>query len=428
MFLNQVLAGQLTATQAAEHVDISLRQLRRLLASYKAEGADALAHGNRGRKPAVAFSEETRASVLACAALPEYAGCNDQHLSELLAERDGLVVSRSTLRRWLRQAGRPSPQQRRAPRHRKLRQRSARRGMLIQIDTSFHPWFEDRGGICALIGAIDDATGELLFLHFQEQEDTDGYFRMLRHMLLRDGIPMAFYHDGRSTFKLIRSEPTRHEQLTGQTPQTQFGRACEELGITLIHAQSAQAKGRVERAWRTLQDRLRICLRLEGIANPEAANHYLPQFIARHNAQFAVQPTEPESAFLAPPKNLNVDGTCCVHHQRIVTGDNTVQIHNQRLQLPPGPKGRSHKGAHVAVQERLDGTWGIYQGEVCLAYPAPMAAPRPPKATLAPTAQTDPSLDPAPASKPTHRPAKNHPWRTGFPTEPVRHTQTVLTG
>lgn len=401
--LNQVCVGDITAAEAAERLKLSLRQVRRLLAAYRKDGAGALAHGNRGRKPAIAFSESFRQEVLQRAADPLYAGCNDTHLSELLAEREGLHVSRPTLRRWLRASDRPSPRKRRPKRYRKLRARAPRLGLLLQIDTSFHAWFEDRGPMAALVGAIDDATGQVVSAHFREQEDTAGYFTMLADILRTNGIPGALYHDGRTTFIYLRNpQPSLEEELEGILPQTQFARAAADLGIALIHARSPQAKGRIERLWLTLQDRLRIELRLAGIADIDSANAFLPGFLTRYNDHFAEEPAEPESAFRPLPPDLNGDAVCCHHYLRTVTADNTVSVDGLRLQLPPGPNGRSYAKARVTVQHRLDGSWAIYAGEQCLAHPAVLAAPKP--------APQMPKTVPAPPKSTAHKPASSHPW------------------
>jgi hypothetical protein len=161
-------------------------------------------------------------------------------------------------------------------------------------------------------------------------------------------------------------------------PQTQFARAADQLGILLVHARSPQAKGRIERLWLTFQDRLRIALRLAGIADSEAANAFLPGFLARYNAQFAVEPAEPESAFRTLAPELDVDAICCHHYRRTVTNDNTVSVDGLRLQLPRGPHGRSYARTRVTVQYRLDGSWAIYSGDRCIAHPATLAPPRSP--------------------------------------------------
>jgi transposase len=405
MVLNQVQLGKITAREAAERLDLSERQVRRLLAGFREKGAGALAHGNRGRKPAISFPEALKARVLELAAQPLYAGCNDTHLTELLAQREGIVVSRATVRSWLRSAGRPSPRKRRPARYRKCRERAPREGLLLQIDACFHPWFEDRGPRVALVAAIDDATGAAVSAHFRPQEDTDGYFTLLAEILLNRGIPGALYHDGRSTFVLIRHyHDSVQEQLEGVIPQTQFARAADALGIVLIHAQSPQAKGRIERLWLSWQDRLVKEMRLAGISNVEDGNAFLPGFIAAYNAQFALPPAEPESGYIALPANLDVAAVCCSHFVRAVARDNTISVNGVRLQVPPGPAGRSYRGQRVTAQRRLDGSWAIYLGGQCLAHPAAVA----PAATKTATPVT-PAKNPR---KPPPRPSENpsHPW------------------
>lgn len=404
--LNKVLLGEFTGVQAAVQLELSLRQFRRLLARYKEGGAAAVAHGNRGRKPAIAVAEETRKLIVEIAAQPEYAGCNDSHLTDLLAERQGLRFSRSTVRRILRKAGHSANKKRRPPRYRKRRERAPREGLLLQIDASFHAWFEDRGPRCALVGAIDDATGTIASLHFRAQEDTDGYFVMLSDILLTHGIPGSLYHDGRGTFILLRASPTLHEQLEGVIPQTQFGRAADELGIAMIHARSPQAKGRIERLWQTLQDRLIVELRLAEVDDIKAGNAFLPDFIRRFNLKFGQMPDELESGYVPIPRNLDVAAVCCAHLIRTVARDNTVVVKGARLQLPPGPQGRSHRGQKVLVQRRLDGTWAVQVSEQ-LYHPVLLAAPPAPEppVTETPTAKKHTGTVPG----------KNHPWRTFNP-------------
>lgn len=401
--LNQVALGEFTAQEAASRLGLSVRQVRRLLAAYRRDGAAALAHGNRGRKPAVAFPDVFREEVLRKASDPKYAGCNDTHLSELLAEREGLQVSRPTLRRWLRAAGKASPRKRRPRRYRKLRQRAPRFGALIQIDTSFHAWFEDRGPKAALVAGIDDATSRVVSAHFRPQEDTDGYFTLLADILRVHGVPGAFYHDGRSTFVFLRTpDPSLEDQLEGVLPQTQFGRAAADLGIAMIHARSPQAKGRIERLWLTLQDRLLIELRLAGVDSIAAANNFLPGFLTRFNERFAEPPAEPESAFRSAPPPGEIDTICCSHFRRVVAPDNTVSVDGCRLQLPRGPNGRSYAKARVTVQRRLDGTWAIFLDDRCIAHPAVLAAPKASVSNPQPVSETKAPL--------RQKPSQAHPW------------------
>jgi len=253
MVLNQVGMGGMTGMESAQLLSLSLRHVRRLLAAYRREGAVALAHGNRGRKPCHALNTSLKERVLELAR-STYAGCNNQHFTELLAEREGVTLSRSSVRRILLGAGIRSPRKRRPPKHRRRRERYPGEGMLLQIDGSRHDWLEGRGPWLTLIGAIDDATGKVPYALFREQEDAQGYFLLLRSVVSSYGIPLALYHDRHGIFERSRGEPeSLEEQLEGRRRPTQFGRLMEELSITSIASRSPQARGRIERLWGTFQ-------------------------------------------------------------------------------------------------------------------------------------------------------------------------------
>jgi transposase len=200
MVLNRLLVGQLTAAEAAVLLNLSERQVRRLFAAYQKEGAAALAHGNRGRKPVHSISEEVRRQVIELATTT-YAGCNSQHLRDLLAERDGIQLSRASVRRILLAAGMSSPRKQRRRQHRRRRVRYAQEGMLVQIDGSRHAWLGDRGPWLCLIAAIDDATGKLAAVVFREEEDAAGYFLLVQQLIQQHGRPLALYHDRHGIFK-----------------------------------------------------------------------------------------------------------------------------------------------------------------------------------------------------------------------------------
>jgi transposase len=252
--LNQVEVGKMTGGEAAEVLGLSLRHARRILAAYRKEGAAALTHGNRGRKPHNALDECLKKRVLELGQ-STYAGCNNQHFTELLAEREGINLSRSTVRRILLGAGVRSLRKRRPPKHRSRRERYPREGMLLQIDGSRDDWLEGRGPYLTLVGAIDDATGKVPYGLFREQEDAQGYTLLLRQIVEDCGIPEALYHDGHGIFERSKEEPeSLEEQLEGKRRPTQFGRIMEELGIVSITSRSPQAKGRIERLWGTFQD------------------------------------------------------------------------------------------------------------------------------------------------------------------------------
>ena len=285
--LNSLLAEHMTLEQAATLMGVSTRHTRRILAAYREEGAAALAHGHRGRRAPNATPEPTRSEVLRLAR-SRYSETNHTHLSELLGEREGIEIGRTTLRRILTSAGLRSPRHRRPPRHRVRRQRMPREGMLVQVDGSHHRWLGDHGPPFALLLAVDDATGIVANALFCEQENTRDYFLLIRGLIQRFGIPIALYTDRHSVFKNVPG--------AGRAgAPTQFSRAMDELGVQMVFALSPQAKGRVERTAGTFQDRLVTELRLAGATTIEEANVVLKDFLDRFNERFGVAAQHPEA-------------------------------------------------------------------------------------------------------------------------------------
>lgn len=334
--------------QAAELLGVSERHGWRLLAAYRKEGAAALAHGNRGRQPRNAIPESTRQHVVTLARTV-YAGLNHTHFTDLLAEREGLTLARSTVRGILLGAGIRSPRPRRAPRHRSRRQRMPRDGMLLQLDGSHHDWLEDRGPRLTLLLSVDDATGTAPAALFRPVEDTRGYFLLLQAIVQQRGIPLAVYTDRHAVF-----QPLRLPSSEGGV--SQFGRALREMGVQHILALSPEAKGRVERANGTFQDRLVAELRLAGARTIQEANHVLQEFLPRFNTRFGVPAAQPGLAYRPLAPDLDLAGVICFKERRTVAKDNTITFQGHTLQLLPGNGGFSHAGALVEVQERLDGT------------------------------------------------------------------------
>ena len=355
--LNQVLEGRLRVWEVAPVLGLSERQVWRILAAYRKEGAQAIAHGNRGRKPAHTLPGEVRMQLRELARGP-YAGVNHSHLTELLQEREALSLSRSTVRRILVEAGINSPRRRQPPKHRSRRERYPREGMLLQMDGSRHDWLEGRGPYLTLVGAIDDATGTVPYAVFREQEDAQGYLLLLRATIRSKGIPLAIYTDRHGIFQRSpREKETLEEQLAGEREPTQFGRALKELGIHNIFALSPQAKGRIERLAGTFQDRLVSELRLAGASTIEGANQVLWDFLPRFNARFGIPPAQEGSAYRAPDPALCLEGVLCFKYRRTVARDNTLRLNGHSLQLLPGLDRLSYAQARVEVQERLDGSW-----------------------------------------------------------------------
>lgn len=352
--LGKVDRGELTGEAAAQVMGLSIRQVRRLLASYRREGPGALAHGNRGRRPAHSLDQATRERILELAQTT-YQGFNHQHLTEKLQAE--ITVSRSTVRRILLGAGIKSPKKRRAPKHRSKRERYPQEGMLIQVDGSRHDWLEGRGPYLSLILAVDDATGTVPYAVFRDQEDAHGYFLLLWGIIERKGLPLALYTDKHSIFKhSVRQKESVEEELRGERAPTQFGRALKELAIEDIFAQSPQAKGRVERLGGTFQDRLVSELRLAGARTIEEANCVLAGFLPCYNDQFGVPAAREGSAYRTLEAGLKLEEIFCFKYQRIVASDNTIRLDGQVLQLPPGPNRLSYAHAKVELQQRLDGS------------------------------------------------------------------------
>ena len=406
--LTQAREGNMTGVRASEVMGISLRHERRLMAAFKKEGADALIHGNRGRKPAHAICEELKSQILYLAETT-YTGFNNQHFTELLGEREGIKLSRSSVRRILLGGDIRSPRKRHAPKHRSRRERYSQEGMLLQIDGSHHDWLEGRGPWLCLIAAIDDANGIVPYALFRESEDTIGYIILLREIVCNYGIPEAIYRDRHSIFEVSPDKlPSIKEQLEGKNPQTQLGRILDELGITSIAAHSPQAKGRIERLGDTFQDRLVSELRLAGARTIDEANKVLWEFLPRFNQKFAVPAKEPGSAYMPVSKSFDPDKVFCLKQNRVVGADNVVSLEKHRLQIMPTNGRASYAQCHVEVHQRPDESLAVYyQGKLLITKPAPLetsilrkchkvAAPIP--------ANRVPALA-------SHKPAPDHPWR-----------------
>ena len=371
--LNRMVARQLTAGEATTILGVSERHTWRMLAAYRKEGAAALAHGNRGRRPPNAVAEETRQLVISFART-RYAGLNHTHLTEMLAEREGMVLTRSTVHGILLSAGVPSPQYRRPPRHRHRRQRMPQEGMLLQLDGSYHAWLEDRGPWLTLLLAVDDATGTVPYAVFREREDTHGYFKLLQGIIARHGVPLGVYTDRHAVFQST-DQRLKEVSTTRDIVPTQWGRAMRELGVTHIFAHSPEAKGRVERANGTFQDRLVSELRLAGANTLAEANDVLSEFLPRYNARFGVPAAQAGSAYRVPDAGLERDGVLCHKEWRRVAKDNTVQYHGHNLQLFPHTDRPSYAGTRVEVQDRLDGRLFVsYRGTVLTPQEAPPLA------------------------------------------------------
>ncbi len=361
--ISHCLKGDLACARAAELLDLSPRQVKRLKSRYRRGGEAAMAHASRGRPSPRCLPQRLCQRILHLART-RYAGFNDHHLADKLREVEGFSLSRETLRRLLRKEGLGSPRKRRAPAHRQRRRPSAREGELVQLDGSPHDWLEGRGPLLTALGMQDDANGKILAAEFFPSETTAGYFCLLQSLLHRFGVPLAFYGDHSGIFVRNDDHWSVEEQLAGRRQPTQFGRALEELGITFIAAHSPQAKGRIERLWGVLQDRLKSELRLAQACDLDSANRVLRQFIADYNRRFARTPREAAKAWRPAPSNL--ERICSFLHERIVSNDNVVQWQGRRFQIPPQHRRFSFAGAKVQLYQGLDGRVSLYYGETRL--------------------------------------------------------------
>ena len=355
--LNSLLAGHMTTEQAATLIGVSACHTRRILAAYRQEGAAALAHGNRGRRPANA-TPETMAADVVVLARTRNAGVNHTHLSELLQEHEGIDIGRNTLREILTNTGVNSPRRRRPLKHRARRQRMPREGMLIQVDGSYHRWIGEDGPQFTLLLAVDDATGVVVNDLFCDLENTRSYFLLMQDLIRSYGIPIALYSDRHAVFK--HTPPSE----TAAAP-TQFSRAMDELGVQLIFARSPQAKGRVERAAGTLKDRLVSELRLAGASTIDDANRVLNDFLPHLNNRFHVPAQHPETAYRVLDAHMSLDTVLCFKYRRRVARGNTVKYHWRTLQLLPGIDRPSYAGTVVDVLEGLDGRLAVqHEGRI----------------------------------------------------------------
>ena len=361
--LSEVTNHRRTVASAAVVLALSTRQVHRLLNAYRLGGGGAIAHKARGRPSNNRLADEVRDQAVQLVR-STYADFGPTLAAEMLAEKHGLKVSRETLRTWMIEAGLwLSRQQRRRLHQPRLRREAL--GELVQIDGSEHRWFEDRADPCTLLVFIDDATGRLMQLRFVPSESAFTYFEALQGYLEIHGCPVAFYSDRHSIFRASKKD------AKGGQGMTQFGRALAELNIEILCASSSQAKGRVERVNRTLQDRLVKELRMTGISSIEAGNAFLPGFMARFNARFAVAPARPDD--LHRPLNIPPDRMRtipCRREQRYVGQQLTLSYDRLRIMLERNDTSIALAGKYVDTYAFADGRLEVHWKGLSLPYRA----------------------------------------------------------
>ena len=353
--LKAALAGKFTNAEGAGALHLSVRQFIRVKHRFQAAGAPGLCHRLRGRHSPRRLPADVRTRVAALLQTT-YLNVNDCHATEKLREVEGLRVSRASVRRIRRALDLPAKHRRRPRQHRARRTPEARMGALVQLDGSPCAWLEGRGPVMTLHGAIDDATNTVLALHFRPTEDLHGYATVLQQIGLAYGLPLTLYGDRFGVF--VRNDPhwTLAEELQGHQHPTHFGQILRDLAIGFRAAGSPQAKGRIERLWRTLQDRLVVELRLRGLVTRAAANAYLPEFLADYNRRFTHPPAETHAAWRPRPRDFADQLSC--RYTRVVAPDNTVRLGSRWVQIPPVlPAAPPRAAASTSASVSTAGSW-----------------------------------------------------------------------
>jgi hypothetical protein len=387
--IHKVLEGSLKQGEAAEIISLSERQVRRILKRIKAEGDKGIQHRCRGRESNRRTPKKLVERVKHLYR-EKYQGFGPTLTAEKLSELDGIEVSRESIRTWLIGSGQWQ-KRRKGRKHRNWRERKSNLGEMLQLDGSLHDWFEGRRAKCVLMAYIDDATSRI-YCRFYEYEGTIPAMDSFKRYIRRYGIPLSIYMDKHTTYK-SPAEPTIEEELSGSTPLSEFGRALSELEVKIIHAHSPQAKGRIERLFNTLQDRLVKEMTLREISTIEDANRYLGTYLSFHNRRFAVMAKGQEDLHREVPKGIDLDDILCIKTVRPLRNDFTVAHHRKLYQI--GSKTGAKK---VTVQERVNGTMLITADGIKLRFREILERPQAPK----------------PPSKrrrsSAHRPSHKHPW------------------
>ena len=408
--IGQVAEKCLRQREAARRLGVRVRQVKRLLARYRERGPAGLVSGHRGK-----VSNNAMAAVVRRAAMDlvreRYADFGPTFACEKLVEVHGYRLSVETLRKWMVAEGVWRAKARRAARVHQSRPRRECVGDLVQIDGSPHAWFEGRGPVCTLIVYIDDATSRLLALGFFAAETTEAYMETTRAHLAAHGRPVAYYSDRYGVFRVNKKDQ--------EGALTQFSRALRTLDIAAIHAGSPQAKGRVERANQTLQDRLVKEMRLRGIGDMAAGNAYLAEFMADFNRRFAVAPRNPANAHRAVLHDAaELDLILCEHHARKLTKNLTIGFECREYQVTGRGMGYRLRGAAVTVCKAFDGSVTVLRDSREL--PVRLLAQGAEAAPVEDEKSVRPRVDRAKAeqqSRPTWKPAPDHPWRQPFKPE-----------
>jgi transposase len=389
--VQKVLEGGLKQVEAAEILSLSSRHIRRVVKRVRREGQRGIVHRLRGRPSNRKLGDQFKDKVIKLYR-ESYKGFGPTLASEKLLERDAVSISEETLRGWLIETG-DWKRARKGRKHRQWRERKGHRGEMVQMDGSHHPWFEDRGEPCVLMGYIDDATGSA-FGRFYDYEGTMPAMDSFKRYVRKHGLPLKIYLDGHSTYKST-AKPTIEEQLEGVEPLSEFERALKELGVEVSHAHSPQAKGRIERLFRTFQDRVIKEMRLRGIKTIEEGNKFLEEYLPLYNRRFSVHPRDKDDLHRRLPRGMDLNAFLCIKTERTLRNDFTVAHKHKLYQIE-----EATKASKVIVQDRMDGSMRMtYQGR---ALRFREIKERPIKENKQPMATR---------KRKTYMPPADHPWR-----------------
>lgn len=345
--VHKILNKELKHKEASKLLSLSERQIRRVVSRVKVEGDQGIVHKSRGKPSNRRFPPKLKNKVIE-RYRTKYSGFGPTFAAEKLFEFEKIKVHQETLRKWLIESG-DWKRVRKSRAHRQWRERKHHFGEMVQVDGSHHNWFEQRGPKCVFMGYIDDATGDTSG-RFYPYEGTFPAMDSFKRYIKKYGIPMSLYLDKHSTYKST-AKPSIDEMLSNTKPLSEFERAMKEFGVKVIHADSPQAKGRVERLFRTLQDRLVKEMRLEKISTIEDANKFLSRYLSKHNKKFAVKPAKQSDLHREIPKNTNLDRILCRKTQRVLRNDLTVEYNNKLYQIKDKVNARK-----IVIEERINGT------------------------------------------------------------------------
>ncbi len=393
--IRKVLEGVIKQVEAAEILLLSGRQIRRIVKRIRREGDRGIVHQSRGRPSNQRTPDQVKSKVIRLYR-GQYKGFGPTLACAKLLERDRIETSDETLRRWLLETG-DWKKARKHRGHRQWRQRKDHEGEMVQVDGSHHNWFEGRGPGCVLMGYIDDATGRV-FGRFYEYEGTIPAMESFKRYIQKHGLPLSVYLDKHTTYKST-AKPTIEDELSNAKPLSEFERALKELGVEVIHANSPQAKGRIERLFGTLQDRLVKEMRLRGIRTIVEANAFLEGYLPVYNRRFSVCPKEKDDLHRSLVKGMNLDAILCLKAERTLRNDFTVAHNHQLYQIE-----ERTRASKVMVEDRINGSMRITYQDRPLRFSE--ITERPVKQKQRPVMIRSRRVSPSPAP--------DHPWRRGY--------------